>query len=53
MTHFRIILAILILIAIAVYLWDFFETENLISGIKVLILLLIYYGNDDLIKNKE
>lgn len=53
MKRFRIILAILLLIAIAVYLWDFFETENLISGIKSLILLLIYYGNDDLIKNKE
>ena len=52
MTHFRIILAILLLIATVVYLWDFFETENLISGIKVLILLLIYYGNDNLIKNK-
>lgn len=52
MRHFRIILAILLLIATVVYLWDFFETENLISGIKVLILLLIYYGNDNLIKNK-
>ena len=52
MRHFRIILAILILIPTVVYLWDFFETENLISGIKVLILLLIYYGNDNLIKNK-
>lgn len=52
MTRFRIILAILLLIATVVYLWDFFETENLISGIKVLILLLIYYGNDNLIKNK-
>ena len=53
MRYFRIILAILMLIATVVYLWDFFETENLISGIKVLILLLIYYGNDNLIKNKE
>ena len=53
MRHFRIILAILLLIATVVYLWDFFETENLISGIKVLILLLIYYDNDNLIKNKE
>lgn len=52
MRHFRIILAILLLIAIAVHLWNFYETENLISGIKVLILLLIYYGNDNLIKNK-
>lgn len=52
MRHFRIIFAILLLIAIAVHLWDFFETENLISGIKSLILLLIYYGNDNLIKNK-
>jgi hypothetical protein len=52
MTHFRIILAIPMLIATVVYLWDFFETENLISGIKSLILLLIYYGNDNLIKNK-
>lgn len=52
MRHFRIILAIPLLIAIAVHLWDFYETENLISGIKVLILLLIYYGNDNLIKNK-
>ena len=53
MRHFRIIFAILLLIATVVHLWDFFETENLISGIKSLILLLIYYGNDNLIKNKE
>ena len=53
MRHFRIILAILILIPTAVHLWNFFETENLISGIKSLILLLIYYSNDNLIKNKE
>lgn len=52
MRHFRIILAILLLIATVVNLWDFFETENLISGIKSLILLLIYYGNDNLTKNK-
>lgn len=52
MKHFRIILAIPLIIAIAVHLWDFFETKNLISGIKSLILLQIYYGNDNLIKNK-